>query len=96
MKVLNMRNINKHSDVIYIGRGSPWGNPYRIGEDGNRTEVIEAYRKYARRMLSENPHWLRRLEGKDLVCYCAPQACHGDVLLEMMPVWEEIICLPQA
>lgn len=83
MKVLNKRDVNGSIDM-YIGRGSPWGNPYVIGKDGNRTEVIARYRKYAVMMLSENPHWLNRLRGKDLVCFCAPLACHGDVLLEMI------------
>jgi len=82
---------NAPDDAVYIGRGSAWGNPFVIGRHGDRAEVIEAYRKYAKKMLTENPHWLHRLEGKDLVCFCAPLACHGDVLLEMMPVWEEII-----
>lgn len=25
----------------------------------------------------------RELRGKDLVCWCAPNACHGDVLLKI-------------
>lgn len=83
MKVLNKRDVNGSIDM-YIGRGSPWGNPYVIGKDGNRAEVIAKYKKYAVMMLSENPHWLYRLRGKDLVCFCAPLACHGDVLLEMI------------
>ena len=83
MKVINKRDASA-SAGIYIGRGSAWGNPYVIGKDGNRAEVIAKYRKYAVMMLSENPHWLYRLRGKDLVCYCAPLACHGDVLLEMI------------
>ena len=44
MKVLNKRDVNGSIDM-YIGRGSPWGNPYVIGKDGNRTEVIARYRK---------------------------------------------------
>lgn len=83
MKVLNKRDVSGSFDM-YIGRGSPWGNPYVIGKDGDRAEVIAKYRKYAVMMLSENPHWLYRLRGKDLVCFCAPLACHGDVLLEMI------------
>ena len=31
---------------IYIGRPSVLGNPFKIGADGNRHEVIEKYRKY--------------------------------------------------
>ena len=40
--------VNKYKEDydVYIGRGSKWGNPYRIGEDGTREEVIEKYRLY--------------------------------------------------
>ena len=83
MRVLNKYNATDNTGM-YIGRGSPWGNPYIIGLDGTRAEVIAKFRKYAVMMLSENPHWLSRLRGKDLVCFCAPKACHGDVLIQMI------------
>jgi hypothetical protein len=84
MKVLNMRDASAGTGV-YIGRGSAWGNPYVIGKDGDRAEVIEKYRKWALEHRRNGPaHWLDRLVGKDLVCFCAPLACHGDVLLEMI------------
>lgn len=69
----------------YIGRGSKWGNPFIIGRDGTREDVIEKYWTYLRR----SPHLMSSLEeirGKDLVCYCAPLACHGDILLELANV----------
>lgn len=28
----------------------------------------------------------KELKGKDLVCWCAPKLCHGDVLLEIANV----------
>ena len=87
MKVLNKRDASV-STSIYIGRGSAWGNPFVIGEDGDRAEVIEKYRRYAYwKWVEEKGYgvdWLEPLRGKDLVCYCAPLACHGDVLLEMI------------
>lgn len=68
--------------AIYIGRPSKWGNPFVIGRrDGSRDEVIRKYGAY----LMSNPALVeavkKELRGKDLVCYCAPLACHGDVLL---------------
>lgn len=68
---------------VYIGRGSKWGNPFIIGVDGVRTEVIAKYRNWALRrpMLLEA---LPELEGKTLGCWCAPRPCHGDVLLELV------------
>ena len=43
MKVLNKRDAGA-SAGIYIGRGSAWGNPFVIGRDGDRAEVIEKYK----------------------------------------------------
>jgi hypothetical protein len=69
--------------AVYIGRGSPWGNPFVIGADGTRDEVCD---KYAESVLF-NPDKVarikRELRGKDLVCFCKPKRCHGDLLLEI-------------
>jgi hypothetical protein len=78
--VVNVRN-GIGCDV-YIGRGGPWGNPYRIGPDGTREEVIEKFREW----ISTQPQLLARigeLRGRTLGCFCAPAACHGDVLAEL-------------
>lgn len=67
---------------IYIGRGSKWGNPFKIGPDGNREEVIEKYEAYilANQELLDS---LDELRGKTLGCWCNPKPCHGDVLAEL-------------
>lgn len=83
MKVLNKRDAGASAGV-YIGRGSAWGNPFVIGKDGDRAYVIAQYRKYVGARLKAEPDWLLPLKDKDLVCFCAPLACHGDVLLEMI------------
>lgn len=31
---------------VYVGRPSKWGNPFAIGRDGTRQEVIDKYRAY--------------------------------------------------
>lgn len=70
-------------DYVYIGRGSKWGNPFRIGKDGNRQEVIEKYKQY----LLKNKYLLSclpELKNKTLGCFCKPLACHGDILIEMI------------
>ena len=67
---------------VYIGRPSRWGNPFVIGTDGDREEVIDKYRAW----VVEQPHLLAlipTLKGKRLACFCAPQPCHGDVLAEL-------------
>ena len=81
MKVINVRNAH---EGVYIGRGSKWGNPFIIGKDGDRAEVIAKFREYASARIKIDINWLLPLKSKDLNCYCAPQACHGDVLLEMI------------
>lgn len=37
-------NRHKASYDVYVGRGTKWGNPFEIGKDGTRLEVIEKYR----------------------------------------------------
>jgi hypothetical protein len=72
---------------VYIGRSAglrgKWGNPFEIGRDGTREEVIERYAAWivTQPTLVEA---LPELEGKILGCWCAPKACHGDVLLELV------------
>ncbi len=76
--------INKYKGgmTLYIGRGSKWGNPFVIGTDGTREEVIAAYRQY----LLSSPELmdsLHELDGQILGCFCKPAACHGDVLVDL-------------
>ncbi len=83
-RVLNARIVGKAPAParVYIGRPGKWGNPFVIGRDGSRAEVIAKYRAWlaSQRELLDA---LDELRGKDLVCWCAPQACHGDVLIEL-------------
>ena len=81
--VLNARVSGKYGpNKVYIGRPSIWGNPFVIGKDGDRATVIAKYREY----LLSNQYLqacLHELENKDVVCWCTPLACHGDVLVEL-------------
>lgn len=68
---------------VYIGRPSKWGNPFSIGKDGTREEVISKYEMYImdkRDLIDALPE----LVGKTLGCWCAPNACHGDILKVMV------------
>lgn len=83
------RDRDRVSWMIYVGRPSIWGNPFKIGPDGTRDEVIEKYRAW----LLAQPELMSKLpelRGRHLACWCAPLACHADVLLELANV------LPQA
>jgi len=77
--------VNRHHGPydIYIGRPSKWSNPFIIGRDGTREEVIEKYREWILTQ-SELLSQLPELEGKRIACSCAPKACHGDVLVELL------------
>ena len=89
MKVYNKRKKNIPSDAVYIGRGSPYGNPFIIGRDGNRDEVCDKYEKYIEANPDLKAKFISELRGKDLVCWCAPKRCHGDYLLKISnkPSW---------
>lgn len=81
--VRNVRDVGKRTtdSQVYVGRRTKWGNPYKIGEAGTREECIEYFRKYIIEILQHDPEFLEPLRGKDLVCWCAPQACHADILI---------------
>lgn len=69
---------------VYIGRGreSKWGNPFTIGVDGTREQVIDLYEQW----LLEQPELmaaLGELAEKTLGCWCAPHRCHGEVLARL-------------
>lgn len=67
---------------VYVGRPTMWGNPFVIGQDGTREEVIQKYEKWFR----AQPNLMSAvasLKGKVLACWCAPKLCHGDVLVRL-------------
>lgn len=81
-KVLNKRAAGVPPGAVYVGRGGPWGNPFRMGRDGDRAAVVARHERW----LAGQHQLLRALDelrGRDLVCFCAPEACHGDLLLKL-------------
>lgn len=89
IEVLNKHSVRGKSALadgsgVYIGRPSKWGNPFVIGRDGSRLEVIFKYMDWIEE--PEQAHLradLHELRGKKLVCFCDPYPCHGDVLKEL-------------
>jgi len=71
-------------DAVYIGRPGPFGNPFVIGEHGDRAAVIAQYRAWLPTQLALVERMKRELPGRDLVCFCAPLPCHGDVILSLV------------
>jgi hypothetical protein len=70
--------------AIRIDRGTKYGNPFVMGEDGDRDEVCDAFEQH---YLPNKPSILRRIEdgslsGAVLVCHCYPERCHGNCLAD--------------
>lgn len=81
-------NLKRAFCDVQICRPGQWGNPFVIGRDGDRAEVIEKYREW----IQTQPKLLLQLpllKGKRLGCYCAPLACHGDVLIELVEALDD-------
>lgn len=76
MRLFNRSTGTYPATAAYIGRGTMYGNPFKIGVDGTRSEVIARFRS---EVLPELP--VEELRGKDLVCHCAPKECHGEAIL---------------
>lgn len=89
--------VNKHHGKSgeYIGRGSPLGNPFIIGKDGSREQVIAKYRVWLNeQIMRKNPVVLDELnrlgnkaideKGLALECFCYPKPCHGEVIKEKL------------
>ena len=81
-------NLKHAAYDVYIGRAgkgmrSDWGNPFVIGRDGTRAEVIAKYKQLLWQRIKSGevsiPDLLA-LDGKTLGCFCKPAACHGDVI----------------
>ncbi len=92
IRVLN----KKHGGTgEYIGRPSPLGNPFPLRRESERDQVIEQYAKWLNDKLTEEDNAQKqevtRLYKKlvangelDLVCWCAPKRCHGDVIKSVL------------
>lgn len=70
---------------VYIGRPSKWGNPFPLVKGASDEERADCLAKYTEWLLAQ-PQLLAQLgelRDKVLGCWCAPKACHGDVLARL-------------
>lgn len=97
-KNLNKQNVpdfeewSKDTNNLYIGRnmsfyvkgavGSKWSNPYTVKKYGLE-ECLKMYENYVRNTPSLYDNLLE-LDNKTLGCWCAPEPCHGDVLIKLL------------
>ncbi len=76
-------NKKKEAFTVYIGRGSIWGNPYKIDRYNTREMVINRYKEHLYNQISSGEitkEQLIALDGETLGCFCKPAKCHGDVI----------------
>ena len=88
--VVNITKTKRYD--VYIGRGGPYGNPFDHNKLGiTRKECIEKYREYFYKKLNDPVFRDRILGLKDKVlgCFCKPEACHGDVIVDYIDNYEK-------
>lgn len=82
-RVLNRYKHPIPDNAVYIGRPSKWGNPFEMTGSKSRETSLADYEDW----LMTQPELIaaakKELVGRDLVCFCAPKACHGDFLLKI-------------
>lgn len=71
----------KNKCLVRIDRGSKWGNPFLIGDDGDRDEVCEKFEKFYFPNKNKLLEQVEKLKGKVLSCHCYPERCHGLTLI---------------
>lgn len=80
------RGWRKPAGAVVVARPSRWGNPFRIGVDGDRARCVGLYEQALAQ--GDLPYGLdeirRELVGRDLACWCPLDGpCHADVLIEV-------------
>ena len=76
---------------VYIGRPSPWGNPFSHREGtlacfrvATREDAVAKFREWFLAQPELVARARRELKGKVLGCWCKPAACHGDVIAQIV------------
>lgn len=80
--------------ALYIGRGTPLGNPNTRQDIPDTAKNLTAYRRHLWGLIvardAKALEWLGRItEDTALVCSCAPRPCHGDVVVAAWRWWRE-------
>lgn len=91
----------KHPDYIYIGRPGKgqdgyFGNPFPLKKGAPRGSTLNQYMEWAKNRYLTDKEFAERvqkLQGKKLVCFCAPPEgleaslsgaiCHGQILAHL-------------
>lgn len=106
IKVVNVRDY-RYGGYVYVGRGrgSVLGNPYKIGKDGDRDEVIRKYRVWLWKEYLKEGEVTKAIDalvqayiedGQLLLgCWCAPEPCHADVIKRLVMYLVKHVANPQ-
>lgn len=89
-RVENIYKYPEGPDTAYIGRKGKgrqgyFGNPFPLVVEKDRQFVLEQYKKYFYLRVENDPEFwyqVMSLKGKILLCFCAPKACHGDIIAD--------------
>jgi hypothetical protein len=80
---------------VYVGRPTPLGNPFRLFREEDRNKVVDQYATWldeqvrrgnpaVTQALEELYRMLKRRGDITLLCFCAPQRCHAEVIAERL------------
>lgn len=88
--IAHCKRFSPANKAVYVGRPTPLGNPYQIGKDGTRDEVIQKYRDWLVEQINgRNPEVLGELSklknfaakaDLTLTCWCHPAPCRASVV----------------
>ena len=105
IEIVNFKDVDTFIDgrlICYVGRGtwyqgkrvpkSPFGNPFRIGKDGTRDEVIAKYEEWineTKQVVVRMRIYERLSDATVLVCHCAPERCHAEVIVKILEDYKQ-------
>ena len=97
IKVVNKYKHTPTENDVYIGRGSVLGNPFTsIKDKTTKAEFIsdnpiEDFQKYLEEKIAQKDkkicdelNRIYKMEEVNLICFCKPKPCHGDVIKEII------------
>ena len=88
MQLYNRHTMPKGTEATYIGRGTSWGNPFKVNKEDPPGTAANRYRAYLARFLAaRNKDAVTAvttvLEHGAVCCSCTPRPCHGDCFVEI-------------
>ena len=89
MRGATVVNMRYESYDVMGDRSSFAGNPFVLGRDGDRAEVLRKYEAWLDRHPELVERARREFAGKRVGCWCKPKDCHLDILVARMEALED-------